>query len=54
MSHKINKIWNKISYETIIFRVIMIRFYPPVHWILTHGQLHGMQWIIPWETVQGF
>ena len=26
MSHKINKIWNKISYETIIFGVIMILF----------------------------
>ena len=44
MSHKINKIWNKISYETIIFGVIMIRF-------LSTRALDLNTWATAWDAM---
>ena len=54
MTHKIAKIWNRVSYETMIFIAFLIRFLSTRALDLDTWSSAWMPWIIPWEMVQDF
>lgn len=55
MTHKIAKIWNRVSYETMIFIAFLIRFLSTRALDLdTWSSAWDAMDIIPWEMVQDF